>query len=78
MGVTAAMMTAAPVGRFASNLAATASTALQGRPRANPEHPGAGISAAAAARPAHSSFNDSVKPSAAIQKGDRHGDDDAV
>jgi hypothetical protein len=78
MGVSAAMMTAAPVGRFASNLTATASTALQGRPGANREHPGAGISAAAAARPVYSGFNDSMKPSAAIQKGDRRGDDDAV
>jgi type IV secretion system protein TrbL len=78
MGVSAAMMTAAPVGRFASNLAATASAALQGRPGGNPEHPGAGVSAATAARPAQSSFNDSMKPSAAIQKGDRRGDDDAV
>jgi type IV secretory pathway TrbL component len=78
MGVAAAMMTAAPVGRFASNLAATASAALQGRPAANAEHLDAMMSAAAAARPVSPSFNDSVKPSAAIQKGDSRDHDDAV
>jgi type IV secretion system protein TrbL len=78
MGATAAMMTAAPVGRFASNLAATASSALQGRPNANPERLGAPMPAAAAARPVGSSFTDSIKPSAAIKKGHQHGNDDAV
>jgi hypothetical protein len=78
MGATAAMMTTAPVGRFASNLAATASAALQSRPNANSEQVSAGISAAAAARPVGSSFTDSVKPSAGTKKGDTHGNDDAV
>ncbi len=78
MGAAAAMMTAAPVGRFASNLAATASSALQGRPNANPERarcPDGGRGRGAAGR---SSFTDSIKPSAAIKKGHQHGNDDAV
>ena len=75
MGAAAAVMTTAPVGRFASNLAATATTALQGRGKASAEYGTAGMSAASAARPVGPSFNDLMKPTAAVQKADN---DDAV
>ena len=78
MGAAAATMTTVPVGRFASNLAATATTALAGRGNASAEDVGAGMSAATAARPVGSSFTDRMKPSAAIQKGKPDGNDDAV
>jgi len=78
MGAAAATMTTAPVSRFASNLAATATAALAGRGNVNAEHGGTGLSAVSAARPVGSNFADLMKPSAAIQKGEPDGNDDAL